>query len=220
MTNQEVVMKLNEAIQSERLKTNEVLQLIRIALDRTIYLELGYPSMFDWLVRGFKYSESSAYRRIEAARVLQCVPDAAEKLASGDLNLTTLTKANSVFRALDKSRKQKVTAADKAEVLQKIEGKSKIETEQTLFILFPEAAANVKNERLTTVDANTARLAVNLSDEVVKDLARIRDLLAPVYPDASYQQIIGRIAKEYLNRKDPLRKEIKPRAPVKPARTA
>jgi len=211
MNNQEIIVKLERAIRNERRATNEILELINLATDRKIHLEQAYPSMFEWLVRGYGFSESSAYRRIEAARMIQAVPETADKLATGQLNITTLTVASSIFRLHEKATKKKISKNEKADALLAIQKKSRREAERILISRFPEASPGIKKETTKTVDENTSRLSLNLSEEVMKDLSRIRDLLAAIYPDATYAQIIGRIAKEYLDRKDPLRKVVKPR---------
>jgi len=202
MTNAELKIRLSAAILNERKQTNEILQLINLALERNLHLIEGYPSMFAWLVNGFGYSESAAYRRIAAAKVVHSVPGAAAKIETGELNLSNLTSAGSAFRAQEKISKQKVSIEEKRRAVESLQGKSRTQAEQILFSLFPETVSAVKNERLVTVDQNTSRLSVNLPDEVVQDLARIRDLLGHIHPGATYAQIIARIAKEYLQRKD------------------
>ena len=91
-------------ISQERKITNEILQMINQAEDRRIHLKRGFSSLFTWLV-GFGYSESAAYRRIEAARQIRAVPSIAEKLQTGELNLTTVTKARSAMKALPSDRR-------------------------------------------------------------------------------------------------------------------
>lgn len=91
MTNREIGVKLGLKIKEERTKTNEVLLLINLALERRTYLEWGFSSMFDWLVRGFGYSNAAAYRQIEAARLMKAVPEISSKLETGQVNLSTMS---------------------------------------------------------------------------------------------------------------------------------
>src|SRR4051794_9845813 len=99
MTNAEVKQRLFELVREERSLTKELLILIGIAEERNLFLEEGYPSLFEWLVYGFGYSEPAAYRRIEAARLVRTVPSAIEKIEEGALNLTTLSKARTAMKA-------------------------------------------------------------------------------------------------------------------------
>jgi hypothetical protein len=68
--------------------------------------------------------------------------------------------------------------------------------------LFPEAASQIRQERTTLVDENTARLAVNLSNETLADLQRIKDLLSHSMPEAGFAEVIAHLAKSYLVRED------------------
>src|SRR5690606_23694895 len=99
MNPQELARKLKTLIQSERQTTKEILHLLNYALEKKSYLELGYPSLFAWLVEGFGYSNAAAYRRIEAARLLKQVPQIEEKLQAGSLNLSTLSRAQTYLKA-------------------------------------------------------------------------------------------------------------------------
>ena len=64
MTNQDVNVQLGQLIKSERGITIQILNLIQVGLRQRSFLEFGFASMFDWLTRGFGYSNAAAYRRI------------------------------------------------------------------------------------------------------------------------------------------------------------
>jgi hypothetical protein len=174
MTNQEVENKLQEKIKAERGITKEILVLINIAEDRKIYLERGYPSLFKWLVERFRYSEPAAYRRIEAARLIRSVPEALAKIESGEVNLTTLSKARTAIKAQVKATGKRVS---EAEVVKAIEGKSAAGVRKTLFELLPQSAPTGTN--------------VILSDEVVADLKWAMDHFSHSLPNANYSDIIA-----------------------------
>jgi 5-methylcytosine-specific restriction endonuclease McrA len=199
MTNQELEVKLKSLTREERRITNEILHLIGLADERRLYLERGYPSLFEWL-RSYGYSEGAANRRIQAARVLRAVPEVSRKLADGEVNLTTLAKAQSVMRAQEKATGQRLSAQDKAAAIAEIEGKSTEQAERALLSLFPEAASQIRHERTTVVDQNTVRLAINLSHETIADLQKIKDLLSHSLPEAGFADVIAHLAKSYLAR--------------------
>ena len=56
--------KMILVVRNERKSTREVLEMINQVFDRKHHLEQGYSSLFDYLVKGHGYSESSAQRRI------------------------------------------------------------------------------------------------------------------------------------------------------------
>jgi len=57
---------------------------------RRLYLAEGYSSLFTYCTRLLHLSEHAAYGRIEAARVARKYPVCLERLAAGDLTLTTI----------------------------------------------------------------------------------------------------------------------------------
>ena len=57
----------------------------------TSYALEGYSSLFSYCVEKFHYSESAAYRRIQAARIYPRFPEILTLLKEGRLNLITLS---------------------------------------------------------------------------------------------------------------------------------
>lgn len=62
MTNREIGFELEKLVREERKITNAVLQVICLGLESRAYLEHGFESMFEWLTKGFHYSNAAAYR--------------------------------------------------------------------------------------------------------------------------------------------------------------
>jgi hypothetical protein len=58
--------------------------------ERRLYLELGFPSSFAYCTVSLGMCESSAGRRIFAARVCRKYPRAFARVACGELNLSAL----------------------------------------------------------------------------------------------------------------------------------
>src|SRR4051812_40669606 len=58
--------------------------------ERRLYLELGFPSLFAYCTLSLGMCESSAGRRILAARVCRKYPVALPRVARGELNLSAL----------------------------------------------------------------------------------------------------------------------------------
>lgn len=75
--------RMKTLAQKERDLLHEVLMTIKEIDSRRTFLELGFGSLFDYLVVGVGYSEGSAQRRIDAARLIREIPQIAEKIQSG-----------------------------------------------------------------------------------------------------------------------------------------
>ncbi len=199
MTLNQFEAKMHELTRSERRITNQILEMINLAMDRKFYLERGYPSLYEWLIGVFGYSESAAYRRIQAARLLREVPQAGEKLESGEVSLTSLAKAQSAIKACEKRTGLKISAVRKTAIVEKLEKKSSGDVELTLITELPEIASKLEADR-------KARLAIDLPTDVLEEINRAREILAHALPNATPAEIIAYITKFFLDRKDPLRK--------------
>jgi hypothetical protein len=204
MTNAELNTKLRFLVKEERRITKEILELILIAMERRAFAEFGYSSLFDWLTRGFSYSPAAAMRRIEAARLLRSVPEAKEKVKTGELNLSTLSKVQSAIKAQEKLGS--VTIEKKREALKAVESLSAIEAERKIIELFPATKSKVHQEKRTAVDENTTRHSMNLPKEASENLRRAKELLSHQFPNASDAEIIGYALEFLLDKKDPLRR--------------
>jgi hypothetical protein len=205
MTSHEIAEALGTLIRSERRITNQILEMINLAYEKRAYLDLGFASMFEWLTKGFGYSNAAAYRRIEVAKLLKAIPEVSEKLASGQVNLSTLSKAQSMITSQEKAG-QKISIEMKSEIVNRIENKTYQETEKTLIALFPESAPTVHQECRRVIDAETTRHSMNLSQQATLDLNRAKEVLSHKFPKASDADIIQYALKFLLDRVDPLRK--------------
>ena len=58
---------------------------------RKLHLTFGYSSLFDYLTKCIGYSNGSAQRRIDAARLADDTPEVIDKLESGELNLAQVS---------------------------------------------------------------------------------------------------------------------------------
>ncbi len=79
----EFEQKMTSVVRNERISTREVLEMINQAFERKHHLEQGYSSLFDYLVKGHGYSEGSAQRRIQAAKLLRVIPEVGNKIEDG-----------------------------------------------------------------------------------------------------------------------------------------
>lgn len=211
LSNDELIANLSSLIRSERKITRQILELIELAEMRRLYLEQGYPSLFEWLTKYFGYSESAAYRRLQAARLISTLSEAGkelqEKIESGTLTLSTLAKAQSFFRAEEKRSGGMVPSEVKVRILEKVENQSLQKTEKLLFQFFPEAAKSLQAEKISAVSETESRLSLVLSEEVLNHLKRVQELLGHALPEGSLGEVIAYLSKEFLKRKDPLLKK-------------
>ena len=90
LSDKELLNQLTKLVKQELDLTLEILPHLIEVEHRKIYRSLGYRSMFVYCTEGLGYSESSACRRIYAARAIRKCPRAYVDLREGRVNLGTL----------------------------------------------------------------------------------------------------------------------------------
>lgn len=202
LSNEILVTKLRGLIQEEREISLKTLELINEVERRRLHLELGYPSLFDWLTRDFGYSAAAAMRRIDSARLLRKVPTISKQIESGKLNLTNLARVQSAIRAEEKRTGKQI---EPSTVVNAIEGKTSREVEKHLAQTFPDSIYKADSARAIT--DSQIRLQVTLSTPQYSELERAREVASHSHFGAPMGEVIGMLATDYLDRKDPLRKK-------------
>lgn len=70
LTNENIVTQLKNLVAEERKLTAKILEYLREVERRNIFLEMGYPSLFEFCTKELGYAEGSAHRRISAMRLI------------------------------------------------------------------------------------------------------------------------------------------------------
>lgn len=200
MTDEIIEQKLDRATRLERRITQRTLLLILTAEDRKLYAKRGFSSMHEWMVARFKYSDSAAHRRIQAARLLRSVPEVEQKIVTGDLNLSTLSMAQSAIRREEKATGRRLTDEDKARVVKTLEGKPVAAAEMALVELLPSAGLCAEREHKKIVNSETIRLAANYPVQVMNDIEQIKKLLSHTLPGGTFAEVVGYLAQFYLKK--------------------
>ncbi|MCB0340011.1 MAG: HNH endonuclease, partial [Bdellovibrionales bacterium] len=88
---------------------------------RKLYRESGCNSLYAFCREILNYSEGSSYRRVQAARVIQFMPEVYQKLKAGELSLCALAELKPVLKG-----------PENQELISKAEGKSKKEVQELI----------------------------------------------------------------------------------------
>lgn len=197
---------LNETkalVSEERNLTAKILEYLKEIDCRKSYIPLGYASLHAFCVGYLGYEDHQAFRRISACRLLRDLPQIQDRIESGSLSLTAVTKAQTYFR------QSKVESNDqKLEVLKSLEGKSTRECEKVLIELNPKLIPQAVKIRDLTEEF--VELKVVLPRETIEKLNRIKDLRS--HSNETLIEVIDSLASQYLKAKDPLQKPDKPTA--------
>jgi hypothetical protein len=140
-------------------------------------------------------------------RLLCEIPELKEDLESGKLNLTSLSQAKKFFVTEEKYSGEKLSSEEKAEILEKMEGKSTRECEIELIRMSsaPIQISHSEKERMINDDLTEWKLV--LSSELLEKLKRVQALRSHAQPSMSRIELLEYMADEVLKRLDPIEKE-------------
>jgi len=164
-------------VKKEKEILSEILSHLQEVQRRRLFCELGHGSLFEYCVKQLGYSEDQSYRRINALKLMREIPEIQTQIEKGELNLSSLTVAQSLFKA--------DATVDKKEVLAALKNKTKREAEKVVRSFSPKMPERrmftfaLTQEQESKWNAVKAKLAhCNLKDEEI--LERLCDLfLAP-----------------------------------------
>ena len=154
-----------------------------------------------WLCGRFKYSETAAIRRVQSARLLHSVASVDQKIQTGEVNLTTLAKAQSTIRMEEKRTREKISNQRKTTVVDDISHCTQSQSEKKLAELFPETMAQVKRQQIRQVADDEVRMSLTFKQESYQNILRAQRELGHALPEADLAQVIGHVVVEFLKRK-------------------
>lgn len=154
-------------VKREKELLSDILLHLQEVHKRRLYCDLGFGSLFQYCVKQLGYSEDQAYRRINALKLVKEMPEIQEQIAQGEISLSTLAVAQSLFKT--------DATVDKKKVLTALRNKSKREAEKIVREFSPKLPEAKNGLRLSLNPAQEEKwLAVkaklahsNLSDEEV-----------------------------------------------------
>jgi len=180
LSDRELLAATKNLAGNEREILTSVLRHLREIDRRRLYSDLGYASLFEYAVKVLQYSEGQAGRRIQAMRLIKEIPELEQKIASGELNLSNVSQAQSFFREAAKANVAHmpvITKTMKMAILQKLENKSTREAQKELLKLAPAAAMPRERQRLISEDCVEIKFVGG--KELCAKLDEVRALAGP-----------------------------------------
>lgn len=159
---------------------------------RRLYVTAGYSSLFNMLVHYFKLSESMAYQRLAALKLIEAVPEAQTALLNNDVNLSTLAEVQSFINKSEKSSEVKMPTKEKEELVSQIMGKSLKDTKALLGDKNPELALPPDREKVLTSELTL--LQMKLDVETMALLSEVKSLLSHQIVDGNLNEVMKYMA--------------------------
>ncbi len=215
-SNQDLIKQTKIFALREREAELLVLRGLREIELRRLHLEMGYPSLERFLVEELGYHSSTAYRKVDAMRLIADIPEVEKAIQKGEMNVTALSQAQSFFKV--QARKGKAWKVDaKFELLQSIKGQSKLETEKLLKSIDPELPSP---DRVRAINETQTEIKFIADDLLLKKLQKVRELTSHTQADASYNALFHRMADLVLKAIDPEHKKSRAVRKIHPVEVA
>jgi len=211
ISNDELVGRLNQLTGTEREVTLNVLYCLTEMESRSLYLELGYSSLFKYCTSRLSYSEGSAFRRIAAARCLKECPELGELFLDGKVSLCTMAAARDqltkrelpVSLIAGRSKREVELLVAKQRAVKPRERVKPVAVTAPALPLF-EAKAPPEIERYT--------LTFSVTKEVYQQVEEARSKLShSLGKDLSLEGVFGKLLQGYL--RQPKTRVTKPKKP-------
>ncbi len=202
----EVKTQLERLVPYERKLIAVVIEHIAEVERRRLYLEWDFTSLYEYLTRGLGYSESAAYRRMQAARAMIQMPEIKEELENGSLNLSQISLAQTAIKQ-EQKKNGSVSLEEKRELFSEISNKTAQETQKILDETFELPIQPNPAERHRRDDS--LDLQLNFQKEAKEDLLRVREIYSHLIPDGNWNAVFAQMAKDVLKQCDPLKKGAK-----------
>lgn len=196
LSNEILIQSTTTLFSNERRGQVQILEHLKEIENRRLYLEKGYPNLYEMCVQEFKCSCGSAQRRIYAMRLMKDVPEVAERIENGDLNLTILAHTQRFFRA-EKREQREYTPAEKYELLSGFVGKSSREVERILTEANPSIA---RREHLQVLSSNDVKLTLIVSVALQEKIERLRELTSHSNPELKLENLLENLIDRELRR--------------------
>jgi hypothetical protein len=203
-SNDNLLTNTQALAENERNATLEILRALAEIERRRAYIRLGFPSLWEYTTKGLQFSESTAFIRISAMRALKALPELEDKIRSGALSISTISRIYGVIKAEREQGHRLAPESEQWALFARCENKSGKQVTEIL-IAFSPLALRVQKERMIT--QNRTELSFIVEPALLEKIKRVRDLsVAKLRSPSSYPELLELMSETTLDEIDPLRK--------------
>jgi len=181
-------------------KEEEIVVLVIAHLDeierRRLYCDFGYSSLWNYATKELGYSENQAYRRINAMRMSQKIPEVKAALSCGELKLSTVNLASQFL--------SEAPNYNGKELIKEIAGKSKEITAK--FLQEKKSEMKIVNNPppkkvvVNNLDDDTVRLHLTLKKSTADKLKKLQGLVAHKKTKLSTEDLLDQMLDEAIKK--------------------
>jgi hypothetical protein len=153
-------IELKNLVKNERLNTVKILKLLGNLLKTKKFCELGHGTLYSYVEKELGFSADSAYRRINAAKILLKYPELENEISSGEITLSHLTKISPLLKQ-----------NNSLEFILSFRHLSNLETDKKLKTINPDKK---KKEKAKIINDSEAEILTHLPQNVLEMLREIK----------------------------------------------
>jgi hypothetical protein len=214
LTHEELIERTRFWVAEERKAQMALIECLREVQNRSLHLEMGYSSLWDFATRFLGLSEGAAQRRISAMRLSEELPEVKAALESGHLSLSNASQIQGFFKRAKNQGREKSNPEKRVIVSEILAvqlpavvdtanpdnkkaadlpiGISQKKCEQLLADLAPEVKSTA--ERARPVAPGKVELKITLDSSAMETLKDLKDLLAHQLTHGTYSELIALLA--------------------------
>jgi len=198
----QLIFQVEKLVHQERELLLKVLHHLREIDRRRLFSSLGYKSLFDFAVRHLGYPEDQAYRRISAMKLLKELPEIETQISNGQISLTHIGLAQSLFRQEKKIHHKEFSTQEKLSVFEKM-ASLPVRDAEKVTLSFSSAPALAKPDRVHLVSPDQVEIKFLASTEIQKKIETLKGRLAHQHPNLTLGELFDRLCDWGLERLDP-----------------
>ena len=192
INDQLLIQQTENLVREERGVLTKILHYLREIDRRRLFSDLKFKSLFDFTVKHLGYPEDQAYRRISAMKLLKELPEIENKINLGEVTLTHINLAQTLFRKEKKNQNKEMSLEQKRSVLERIANKPVREAEKITLSL-SSAPELMKPDRINQISENTTEIKFVASKDIQLKIERLKGLLAHKYPNISLGELFEKL---------------------------
>ncbi len=197
-----LISRVEALAKEERELLTKVLHHFREIERRRLFSDLGYKSLHDFATRHLGYSDDQAYRRIAAMRLLKEIPEIEEQIASGEISLSHISLAQSLFNQEKKYAGKEFTKEQKQEVFQKISAKP-IRDAERITVSMASAEVPTKPDQIRIITEEKVEIKFQAAKTLQDKIEKLKGLLAHKNPDIQLGELFEKLCDMGIEQLDP-----------------
>ena len=168
LSDNELHEKALAAARAERQATLILIEFLAAIDERRLYNARGYSSLWEYVHKALGYSESQAFERVAAMRLIRKIPEVRVEIVANRLSLTSTAKlAAFVLR-------EKCTASYATELLARVSAKPTREVERIL--AEAQSIPQHREDAMRSAGPQTTRVAFDADPEFLGLFERVKEV--------------------------------------------